>query len=120
ELHDHDIEKLRKNLSGFSYSDAETTEALHNLYHSVNYIADPHGAIGYLALKAYLQDKSGVYGVFLETAHPIKFLPVMPKAIAERIELPQQIKAIINKEKHSIAISNYEQLKDYLLKNQTR
>jgi threonine synthase len=115
ELHDNDISKLRKNLSGFSYSDQETTEAMHQLFDSVNYIADPHGAIGYLALKAYLQDKADIHGVFLETAHPIKFLPVMPKHIADNIPMPAQIKEILHKEKESIKISNYEQLKSYLL-----
>jgi len=115
ELHDNDISKLRENLSGFSYSDEETTNAIHQLYDSLNYVADPHGAIGYLALKAYLQNESDVHGVFLETAHPIKFLPVMPKAIADHIPMPPQIEAILHKQKQSIHISNYEQLKSYLL-----
>jgi len=115
ELHDNDISKLRENLSGFSYSDEETTEALHQLHNSFNYTADPHGAIGYLALKAYLQNETDVHGVFLETAHPIKFLPVMPKSIADNIPMPPQIEAILHKQKQSIKISNYEQLKSYLL-----
>ena len=115
ELHDNDISKLRKNLSGYSYSDEETTAALHQLYDSVYYIADPHGTIGYLALKAYLQNETDVHGVFLETAHPIKFLPVMPKSIADNIPMPPQIEAILHKQKKSIEISNYEQLKNYLL-----
>jgi len=115
-LHDNSLEKLRENLSGYSYTDTETTKAIVDLYENKNYIADPHGAIGYLALKAYLKDKKNIQGVFLETAHPIKFLDVMPKNIADEIELPQQIKAVINKKKESILINNYSDLKGFLLK----
>ena len=115
-LHDNRLEKLRENLSGFSYSDAETTKAIIDLYKNKNYIADPHGAIGYLALKAYLKDINNIQGVFLETAHPIKFLDVMPKNIADKIEMPQQIQAVINKKKESILIKNYSELKKNLLR----
>ena len=115
ELHNHSFESLKKNLSGYSYSDAKTVEAINHLKVHFNYIADPHGAIGYLALKEYLAGKSNVQGVFLETAHPIKFLPVMPNAIADIMEIPAQIKSILYLRKRSIPIINYEQLKDYLL-----
>ncbi|MBT8245707.1 hypothetical protein [Winogradskyella sp.] len=62
-----------------------------------------------------METKSEIQGVFLETAHPIKFLDVMPKDIAEKIELPAQIEAVLNKPKKSTKISNYKQLKTYLL-----
>ncbi len=117
ELHDNNIDTLRKNLSGYSYTDDETTEAAHALYNNHNYTADPHGAIGYLALKAYLKDNTELHGVFLETAHPIKFLPVMPKTIADNIPMPAQIEAILHKEKQSIKISSYEELKRFLLQD---
>jgi len=116
ELHDNDIATLRHNLSGYSYTDAETTAAIHTLYDTHQYTADPHGAIGYLALKAYLKDSADdVQGVFLETAHPIKFLPVMPKAIADNIPMPPQIESLLGKQKKSIRIKQYPELKSFLL-----
>jgi threonine synthase len=114
-LHNNDLERLRSNLSGYSYNDSETANAVKSLYENNDYIADPHGAIGYLALKAYLKKESQIQGVFLETAHPIKFLPVMPKEIADKIEIPSQIEKVLDKQKKSIKISNYKQLKNYLL-----
>lgn len=115
-LHDNDLNKLRSNLVGFSYSDKQTSNAIIDLHQNKNYIADPHGAIGYLALKEYLKDTDDtIQGVFLETAHPIKFLNVMPKSIVDTIEMPKQIKAIINKKKTSISIVSYNDLKAYLL-----
>ncbi|WP_422107291.1 threonine synthase [Winogradskyella sp.] len=113
-LHHHDFEALKNNLSGYSYTDSETVNAINYLNDKHNYIADPHGAIGYLALRDYLKTNKA-QGVFLETAHPIKFLPVMPKAIAEKMPIPSQIEAILPLEKQSILISNYEQLKQHLL-----
>ncbi|WP_111682202.1 threonine synthase [Winogradskyella tangerina] len=114
ELHHHSFEKLKANLSGYSYSDSETLDAINHLKEKYNYVADPHGAIGYMALKDYLNKKIA-QGVFLETAHPIKFLPVMPKAIADEMSIPPQIEAILHLEKKRILISNYEQLKQQLL-----
>ncbi|NNE33220.1 MAG: threonine synthase, partial [Winogradskyella sp.] len=116
ELYNNDIKELRNNLSGYSYSDLETTAAIHKLYKDNNYIADPHGAIGYLALKRYLNNNPESQGVFLETAHPIKFLDVMPKGIANKIKMPTQIEAVLHKEKVSIKLANYQQLKTFLLR----
>jgi threonine synthase len=36
-------------------------------------IAEPHGAVGYLGLKKELLNYPNAIGIFLETAHPIKF-----------------------------------------------
>jgi threonine synthase len=116
ELHDHDIEKLRKNLSGFSYSDEDTRQTMKELFSEFGYIADPHGAIGYSALKDFIRETgySGV-GVFLETAHPVKFLDVIPKEISRNIKLPEVIKNIIDKQKVAAKISTYSELKSSLL-----
>ena len=114
-LYNNDFEALKKNLSGYSYTDTETVDAINHLNEAHDYIADPHGAIGYLALKAYLETTNDTQGVFLETAHPIKFLPVMPKHITDNMPMPPQIEAILQLEKKSILISNYEQLKQQLL-----
>jgi len=114
ELHDNNLAKLQTNLSGFSYSDEETTAAMGHLAKKHNYIAEPHGAIGYLALKNYLKSNKDVQGIFLETAHPVKFLDVLYPGIAENIDIPKQIKAVIDLEKVATKISNYNELKAFL------
>ena len=53
--------------------------------------------------------------VFLETAHPTKFLDVVEDVIKAKIDLPQQIKAVINKTKVATKIVSYSELKNYLL-----
>jgi threonine synthase len=82
---------------------------------SGKYIADPHGAVGYLGLKKFMKDNKDVFGVFLETAHPIKFKDTVEQQLGLTLEIPSQIEAILDKEKESALIEDYQELKSYLL-----
>ncbi len=116
EIYNNDLAKLRSNLTGYSYSDDETREAMQFLFKHMDYIADPHGAIGYLALKEYQKQSDGeTLGVFLETAHPVKFLDVIPEDVVSQIQLPQVIEEILHKTKKAEKLSTYLQLKSWLL-----
>ncbi len=53
--------------------------------------------------------------MFLETAHPTKFLDVVEEVIKEKQLLPEQIQAVMGKEKESVLVSTYEDLKSFLL-----
>jgi threonine synthase len=81
-----------------------TQDAMRELYEDFNYVADPHGAIGYLGAKDYLKLNPNTHCVFLETAHPTKFLNVVEDVIQKKLELPEQIKSVIHKKKSSINI----------------
>ncbi len=115
EIYGNDDEKLKKYLSSYSFTDDETREAIKEIHNISDYIADPHGAVGYLGLKKYLEKRKG-QGIFIETAHPVKFLDVVEPVLNEKIEFPQQIKDVIDKKKDSIKISTYDELKGFLLK----
>ncbi len=115
ELHNNDYDTLKANLSSYSFTDEETKAALLEIYHDWNYIADPHGAVGYLGAKEYLKSNDA-HVVFLETAHPTKFLNVVTDVIKEDIDLPPQIQSVMHKEKVSIKIDSYDDLKSFLLK----
>jgi threonine synthase len=115
EIYNNDFDRLKDNLSSFSYTDDETRIALLEIYNSYNYIADPHGAVGYLGCKDYLKTNPNAHCVFLETAHPTKFLDVVEDVIGTKVELPPQIEAVIDKEKVALQISDYEGLKRFLL-----
>ncbi|PHR72924.1 MAG: threonine synthase [Lutibacter sp.] len=113
-LHENNFEKLKNNLHSYSFTDDQTRDAMQNLYANHNYIADPHGAIGYLGVKKYLESNNAQC-IFLETAHPIKFLPVIDPKIASEIKIPEQIKSVLGKEKVATQISEYSELKVFLL-----
>ncbi|MFN0212656.1 MAG: threonine synthase [Saprospiraceae bacterium] len=115
ELYQHDEALLRQNLSTFSFSDAENVAILQKMYAKYQYIADPHGALGFEALDQYLKNHPGHIGVFLETAHPIKFVDTIERALNITLALPSGIETLLHQEKKAIRISNYEGLKDLLL-----
>ncbi len=116
EIYKNNFETLKDNVSSYSFSDEETREAMLEMYNKYNYVADPHGAVGYLGCKAFLKENPSVHCVFLETAHPTKFLDVVEEVIKEKQSLPEQIQSVMGKEKESVIISTYEDLKVYLLR----
>ena len=115
-IFNNDIVKIKKILSGYRFTDQDTKKALKEIYDLKNYIADPHGAVGYLGLKKFLeQQNEDYYGVFLETAHPVKFLDSVNKTLKLEVEIPERLKDTLSKEKTSIPIRDYAELKAYLL-----
>lgn len=114
-LYNFDLDIIRQNISSYSFTDDQTKIAMQQLHKNNNYIADPHGAVGFLGLKKYMQEEPDSYGIFLETAHPVKFLDVVEETIDTTVEIPIQIRKVIDKRKVSIPISNYQDLKEYLL-----
>ena len=116
-IFNNDLQKINKVIKGYSYNDSETREAIKDVYNSYNYIMDPHSAIGYLGLKSYLKNpRSDVNGIFLSTAHPIKFKEQVENSIGDQISLPSRLKKIMTKKKNTIEIESYDQLKDHLLR----
>jgi threonine synthase len=115
ELFNNDLKALKNSFSSYSFSDDETREKMQEIYNTSGYVTDPHGAVGYLGLKKYgLQENE--FGIFLETAHPVKFLDVVEKTLPVKIEIPKQIQKIINNKKVAIKVANYQDLKAFLLK----
>ena len=110
-----DLAQISQRLSSFSFSDEETREAMKHIYNTSKYIADPHGAVGYLGLKKYQKTQPNTYGIFLETAHPVKFLDVVEEVIPEKLAIPSQIEKVMHKKKKSIHIKTYENLKTFLI-----
>jgi len=113
ELFENNFADLKTAFSSFSFTDDETREAMKKIYTNSNYITDPHGAVGYLGLQKYGL-KTTEFGVFLETAHPVKFLDVVENTLSIKVTIPEQIQKIMNKEKVAKKISSYQELKEYL------
>ena len=111
----NDFDSLKKELTAFKFSDKETVMGIKELYQKSKYLSDPHGATAYLGLKKYLLNDPKAVGVFLETAHPIKFLDTVQNALNMKIKIPDNILKLKRKKKTKIAINNYEQLKRFLL-----
>ncbi len=107
ELCGKDSATLHERLSSYSFTDQENLGILQKMYAQYGYIADPHGALGYDALRQYLETAPGSIGVFLETAHPIKFVDTIERSLNITPPFPAEIEAIMQKEKRAVRISNY-------------
>ena len=115
-IFNNDIQKIKKMIKTYSFNDNQTREAIKDVYNRNNYLMDPHSAIGYLGIKSYLSNHStNSSGIFLSTAHPIKFKEQVEKSIGKEIPMPSRLKGIMGKSKRSIEINNYNDLKDQLL-----
>ena len=113
ELFNKNLSSLKKSFSSYSFSDDETKIMMKRIHDKFNYISEPHGAIGYLGLKKYGL-KTNEFGVFLETAHPVKFLEVVEETLKVDVAIPSQIKQVMSKEKVATSIANYQELKIFL------
>jgi threonine synthase len=113
ELFNKNLSSLKKSFSSYSFSDDETKIMMKSIHDKFNYISEPHGVIGYLGLKKYGL-KTNEFGVFLETAHPVKFLEVVEETLKVDVEIPSQIKEVMSREKVATSIANYQELKLFL------
>ncbi|HVV53693.1 MAG TPA: threonine synthase [Mucilaginibacter sp.] len=111
-------DQLTAMITGFSYTDEEDLSAVERIYDSYHYVACPHTAIAWQALKDWQQDMptGRAAGVFLATAHPCKFPDVLPKHVAESIEIPEQVHELKHKKRHATSLGkDFEGFKKYLL-----
>ena len=116
EIFNHQFPELKNNLSSYSISDDDTLATIKEVYQQFNYLLDPHGAVGYLALKKYLETNPGTKGIFLETAHPVKFPDAVQSVVGENLYIPESLKELMSSAKKSIVMRpDYHQLKEILL-----
>jgi len=107
-------EAITAEISGVSYNDEQIAETLKACKQQTGYLLDPHGAVGYRALQEGLA--ANEIGVFLETAHPAKFLETVEGIIGEKVEIPQKLQEFMKGEKKSLPMSkDFESFKSYLM-----
>lgn len=116
ELFGKDHRQITSLVSGYRVTDAQTMKTLHDLYHQHGYIADPHGAVAYDALETYLYHHPDQRGIFLETAHPVKFPDTVEVATGLKVPIPEQVRELFGKQKKSILIRpEFAALKEVLM-----
>ncbi len=114
ELYDGSYEAILGDVSGFRLTDDETLASMSKCLEENAYQLDPHGAIGYAALQEHLN--TGEQGIFLETAHPCKFVDTVLK-VNSAYELPSFTQELMQKEKSSTAIkADFNVFKELLVK----
>lgn len=106
-------EAICAEISGATYTDEQIRETVREVYDETGYLLDPHGACGYRALSEGL--KPGETGVFLETAHPAKFLQTVEDIIGAEVKIPEKLQAFMRGTKQSIQLGkDFASFKGYL------
>ena len=113
-IFDLDLDKMKETIYAFSFTDYETEDAIKYLLKNFKYICDPHGAIGYLGAKKYIDNNLGSHCIFLETAHFYKFYDEIKNLIGNKFKVPSQLESVLKKEKNSVEINGYNHFKEYI------
>ena len=115
DLYNYNHEEICKEVGGATYNDEQIAKGVKETWEETNYLLDPHGACGYLALKEQLNPEE--IGVFLETAHPAKFKDTIDKILGEEIEIPETLQKFMKGKKETVELSSdFNSLKEFLLK----
>jgi threonine synthase len=116
ELFGHNYQSIVDKISGYTISDEQTRQTIADVYQTSNYVLDPHGAVAYHALQQYLNEHQADKGIFLETAHPVKFPETVEAMIGKSIPVPPGAQELFSKEKSSVKMdSNFSALKEWLM-----
>jgi len=115
EIFHHQFGSLKKVVSSYSITDEETKQTIKQVYQQQNYLLDPHGAVGYIALQRELDKQPASKGIVLETAHPVKFNPAIIDILGENILAKQEAALLLNGSRQSTPMANdYQCLKEIL------
>jgi threonine synthase len=110
-------DQMKSKISGMWFNDDQTRAAVREVKSIYNYEIDPHGAIGWLAARAWRASHPCSATVTLETAHPAKFPDVMDAELgAGAVEVPERLAILANREKVAIQMSTDKGLfRDWLV-----
>jgi len=113
---DPDLEEMRRRIFSVSVTDDETRHTIKSVYERYRVILEPHGAVGWAGLEAYLRrthdDKTAIC---LETAHPAKFPEEIEAALGVAPEPPGSMKDLASRQGEAIAMKgDFNAFKQYL------
>jgi len=116
EIFGRDVSRLKEVLTAVTVSDTETQETMKEVFEKTGYVLDPHGAVGFRALADSLASQPSERGIFLETAHPVKFESV--EGVIGNYEVGSDVAAKLNNgKKKSIEINpDYNEVREILSK----
>ncbi|NLU91052.1 threonine synthase [Chitinophaga sp. Ak27] len=117
QLFGNSLPQLAERFTAYSFNDKDTIRTMEQVWKEHHYMLDPHGAVGFMGLQRYLQNSPELTGVFLETAHPVKFEDTAPKSIREEIYTPAKVMSLYSKEKEATLLpADYATLKNWLMR----
>jgi threonine synthase len=106
ELFGSEWQAMASQISGYAFDDTQTREAMREVHDKYGYVIDPHGAVGYLAGEAWLEQHPEDSVVILETAHPAKFSDTITEELGDHVlETPERLACLADEPKVSIPMA---------------
>ena len=91
---------MQHRISGMAFTDTQTRTAIREVYALHDYVIDPHGAVGWLAARAWRSNHPASTTITLETAHPAKFPDVIAAELGpNRVAIPERLAILAHREK---------------------
>src|SRR5579864_7942056 len=117
DLYGNDLQAIRHDVWGCSFSDEETLRVMHDVEQRHGYVLDPHTAVGVLGWQKFAKENQRASrGIVLATAHPAKFAETVARATGLRPEMPARLAAFLDRPKKSISFPNrFSELQEFLL-----
>ena len=106
------MKKIDRDFLSASINENEVLDIIKEVHAMHNIVLDPHGAIGFGALK-----KANIEGnnIVLATAHPCKFPEAIDKSIGIKPNLPDELKYVMHeKENYDIISNNLSKTQQYI------
>lgn len=116
-----DLKLMQNELFSVSVTDEQTRQTIRETWENHNVILEPHGAVGWAGLQAYLEQEGADLHrdqlfISLETAHPAKFPEEIQNLLGFDPDLPPCLQGLENKEEKFGRLNNdYRQFKAHLL-----
>jgi len=115
-----ELQQMQKELYSASITDEMTRKTIRDTWENHNVLLEPHGAVGWSGLQAYLANGGKEPGkeqlfISLETAHPAKFPEEINRLLGFDPELPPSLQGIEEKEESYGRMENeYAAFKEHL------
>lgn len=118
------LESARRTFESERVTDTQTIKAIKDLYHDVDYVLDPHTAVGVTAAKRSI-GKTGpqMPHISLSTAHPAKFVAAVELALQDETNfsfdkvLPAEFAGLSEKETRVKTVENsWEKVREIVKK----
>lgn len=110
------VESVRAAIAGCTITDEETLQVMQRIYRTNRYLLDPHGAVAMLSLEQYLNHHEKQRGIFLATAHPVKFPDVVERAAGIQPDFPPAANALLQKKQQFISMQpRFDAFKTWML-----
>ena len=111
----NNFQALKNKMHAEKVNEEETKNEIKKTYCNSKYVLDPHGAVGLVGLRRC--NLKNEIGIFLETAHPIKFRDSITEILNVNIDDP--LKLTNESDSHKIALkNNYSDLIEFIKQSQ--